>query len=476
VLFNSLEFAVFFIIVFTLYLRSSHKVQNRLLLVASYIFYGWWDWRFLSLILISTVVDYYCGLKINATEERRSRKLYLIFSIGCNLGLLGLFKYFNFFADSLQKIATPFGWQFDSLTLNVVLPVGISFYTFQTMSYTLDIFRRELKPVRNFLDFALFVSFFPQLVAGPIERAKRLLPQILSPRKVTLNRFYEGCYLIYWGLIQKILIADNLAKIVDPIYAGQLAYSGWVVLLATYAFAFQLYCDFAGYSNIARGLGKCMGFDLMINFKFPYFSSNPKEFWRRWHISLSTWLRDYLYIPLGGNRRGQFISARNLLLTMILGGLWHGAAWTFVVWGAYHGLLLGVYQYWKPVSERMTPPKDSIWHTWVAIGKVIGFFHLWCFGLVFFRAQTISQAMTMLGALFFNFQISHVLLFGSTLTQFLFFVSILMAIEAFQFRKDDATAILKLNPFTRGFIYFVFYFLIMILGVTGAQEFIYFQF
>ncbi|MBE9529897.1 MAG: MBOAT family protein, partial [Proteobacteria bacterium] len=351
-LFNSVQFAIFFAIVYLLYLLLNHKGQNRLLLVASYVFYGCWDWRFLSLIAISTVVDYFCGLKIYESREKQKRKLFLFISVCSNLTILGFFKYFNFFTDNLYALLNGFGFSPDPFFLNIILPVGISFYTFQTISYSIDIYRKELNPTRKFLDFALFVSFFPQLVAGPIERAKNLLPQMLLPRKLTVDKFYEGCYLIFWGLFLKVFIADNLARMVDPVFSSSGPYDGVRVLLALYAFAFQIFGDFAGYSNIARGLAKCMGFDLMVNFNLPYFAVNPKDFWQRWHISLSTWFRDYLYIPLGGNRHGQMNTCRNLAITMLLCGLWHGAAWTFIVWGAYHALLQIIHKLLQPLLSK----------------------------------------------------------------------------------------------------------------------------
>jgi D-alanyl-lipoteichoic acid acyltransferase DltB (MBOAT superfamily) len=267
-----------------------------MLLVASYVFYGSWDWRFLSLILISTFLDYLCGIKIHQSPDQRHRKIFLILSVCGNLSILGFFKYYDFFATSLGNLLGVLGLQIHPGLIHVILPVGISFYTFQTMSYTINIYRGRLKPTHHFFDFALFVAFFPQLVAGPIEWARNLLSQILKPRRVTLEKFYEGCYLIFWGLFQKMFVADNLARVVDPVFASAAPYNGLQVLIALYAFAFQIFCDFAGYSNIARGLGKCMGIDLMVNFNLPYFATNPREFWRRWHISLSIWLRDIPWI------------------------------------------------------------------------------------------------------------------------------------------------------------------------------------
>ena len=316
-LFNSLEFLVFFALVYGLYRVLGHRGQNRMLLLASYVFYGAWDWRFLSLILISTLVDYQAGLKIASSDQRGQKRFWLFCSVATNLSLLGFFKYFNFFAENLAGLFGLFGIQLDPVTLRIVLPVGISFYTFQTMSYTIDIYRGKLAPTRSLPDFALFVAFFPQLVAGPVERARNLLPQILAPRTVTREGFFQGCFLIGWGLFEKVFIADNLARIVDPVFATDGSWGGATILLACYAFAFQIFCDFDGYSNIARGIGKCLGFEIMINFNLPYFAVNPSDFWKRWHISLSSWLRDYLDIPRGGIRSGTWMTYRNLALTML---------------------------------------------------------------------------------------------------------------------------------------------------------------
>jgi D-alanyl-lipoteichoic acid acyltransferase DltB (MBOAT superfamily) len=475
-LFNSIEFALFIAIVYPLYLRLGHKGQNRLLLVASYVFYGSWDWRFLSLIVISTVVDYFCGLKIEESRRSERRKRFLILSVVSNLSILGFFKYFNFFTENLQVLLARFGMHVQPHILNIVLPVGISFYTFQTMSYTIDVYRGELKPTRRFLDFALFVSFFPQLVAGPIERAKRLLPQILSPRTVRLEDFYAGCYLIFWGLFLKVFVADNLATLVDPVFAAGPPYDGARVLLALYAFAFQIFGDFAGYSNIARGLGRCMGFDIMVNFNLPYFAPNPREFWRRWHISLSTWLRDYLYIPLGGNRGGVRRMYRNLALTMLLGGLWHGAAWTFVLWGAYQGLLLIVHRAITPWLRRLPSPRSAPARTAGLVLRVILFFQLVCLGWLIFRAQSVTQVLEMLNAIFFRFDPGHVRGVLPMLLNILFIIGLLLPVQLFQYVRDDLLAMYRANPVLRAAFYAICFYLLLVFGVTGAKEFIYFQF
>lgn len=474
-LFNTLEFAIFFIIVFGLYLGCNHKWQNRLLLVASYIFYGSWNWRFLFLLFVSTVLDYYCGRKIYQTDDIRRRRFFLYLSIAGNLTILGFFKYFNFFIESFEQLFSLFGMTVHPHTLNIILPVGISFYTFQTMSYTLDIYKKQLSPTNKFLDFMLFVAFFPQLVAGPIERAKNLLPQISSPRNMTLDKFFEGCYLIFWGLFLKIFVADNLASLVDPIFEAGITYRGAKVLLAVYAFAFQIYADFDGYSTIARGLGKCMGFDIMLNFNLPYFATNPRDFWQRWHISLSSWFRDYLYIPLGGNRGGKFISSRNLLITMILAGLWHGAAWTFVVWGIYHGILLLVHRFLQPFFNKIALLKNRIIKNILAFISVIFCFHLVCIGWLIFRANSITQAWVMFQSIFLNIQFTYVgfyYLWG----RFIFFSWLVILVQLFQYGKKDLMIIMKSPCVLRAVFYYICFYLLVLYGRMEGKEFIYFVF
>ncbi|MFH2002384.1 MAG: MBOAT family O-acyltransferase, partial [Planctomycetota bacterium] len=433
---------------------------------------GTWNWMFLSLIVLSTVIDSICGLQIHRSNDLRKRKLFLFISMFSNLSLLGFFKYFNFFVESLQDLVGCFGVSLDARFMNIILPVGISFYTFQTMSYTIDIYRKELEPTNRFFDFALFVSFFPQLVAGPIERAKRLLPQVLEPRKLHLDPFYQGCYLIFWGLFLKIFIADNLAPIVDSVFRSAAPYNGAEVLIALYGFAFQIFCDFAGYSNIARGLGKCMGFDIMINFNVPYFSTNPPEFWQRWHISLSSWLRDYLYIPLGGNRDGALKTYRNLALTMLLGGLWHGAAWTFVFWGAYQGALLIIHRLCSPWLGKVFAFKNAAARgIWFGV-RVVIFFQLVCVGWLIFRAESMSQIFQMLYSLFFHFHPTGGLETGSLL----FYTGLLIAVQAVQYATKDLLFIMRFHPVVRGLFYVLCFYLFILFGATGGKEFIYFQF
>ena len=342
-LFNSYEFFIFLPIVFFLYwfvFKNNLKFQNTLILLASYVFYSWWDWRFLSLIIISTIIDYLIGLKIYKSNDLHIKRYYLLFSIIVNLGILGFFKYYNFFIDSWIILLNSVGYYPSSVwTLNVILPVGISFYTFQTMSYSLDIYYNKLKPTRDIISFAAFVSFFPQLVAGPIERASNLIPQILKKRTFKYNNGVQGLRLILWGMFKKVVVADTLSLQVDYCFNNYHTLDGGLLFLGLIYFSFQIYCDFSGYSDIAIGTAKLFGIDLMKNFKYPYFSRNVAEFWRRWHISLSTWFRDYLYIPLGGSKMGKWISIRNIFIIFIISGFWHGANWTFIAWGLCHAII-----------------------------------------------------------------------------------------------------------------------------------------
>jgi D-alanyl-lipoteichoic acid acyltransferase DltB (MBOAT superfamily) len=399
VLFTELIFWVFFGAVGLAYVILPHRAQNRMLLVASYVFYGAWDWRFLSLILLSTVVDYLVGQRMarEIVQDRRRKLLWT--SLGVNLGMLGVFKYFGFFADSFQAMLASVGYQADPITLAIVLPVGISFYTFQTLSYTIDIYRRELKPTQDFLDFALFVAFFPQLVAGPIERARNLLPNIERPRILTWENLGRGAVLCLLGLIKKVVIADGVAPSVDAVYASPDP-SRLDIALATWLFAIQIYCDFSGYTDIARGVAKMLGFGLMRNFAQPYFAADPQEFWRRWHISLSTWLRDYLYISLGGNRGSRWHIYRNLMLTMALGGLWHGAAWNFVLWGLYQGGLLAVHRACAGRHGHTGEGARRGWLAWIwRLVAIVVFFQVVCYGWLLFRATSFEQIQEFTGRL-----------------------------------------------------------------------------
>ena len=472
-LFNSLIFVVFFAAVYGLYLslRTHHKLQNRLLLVASYIFYGYWDWRFLSLIAISTVIDFYVGRALHNAPDNGRRKRMLLISVAANLSLLGCFKYFNFFADSFSGLLGLFGMEPGFVTLNIVLPVGISFYTFQTMSYTIDIYRRKIEPTDSFLDFALFVSFFPQLVAGPIERAVNLLPQIAKRRNITLDQINSGIFLVLWGYFKKVVIADNVAIISDQIFNGYLQYQGLDIVIGILAFTVQIYCDFSGYSDIARGVARLMGFELMVNFKLPYFALNPSDFWLRWHVSLSSWLRDYLYIPLGGNRGSSFRIQRNLSLTMLLGGLWHGAAWNFVIWGAFHGLILSIYRIFDKNPEHEDPWSGKYSYTRIVLKMAI-MFVLTLIGWVIFRASSAHQIYYMLTNVGFNLS-EQSLVIGQKL---MFFSMPLIVVQIFQYVKRDLLILTKMPTAGRMLLYAALLIGIFIFGVREATEFIYFQF
>jgi alginate O-acetyltransferase complex protein AlgI len=444
-----------------------YKIQNRLLLVASYVFYGYWDWRFLSLIALSTVIDYWCGIGIATRPTLKKR--FLTASVVSNLGILFTFKYFGFFQESFAAVLNAVGMPIHPATLSIVLPVGISFYTFQTMSYTIDIYRGNLEPSRDFLDFALFVSFFPQLVAGPIERAVNLLPQFTRRRYVTTEQIREGLWLILWGYFKKVYIADNVSQVVEAAFASGASGTGASALIGVYAFAVQIYCDFSGYSDIARGLSKLMGIELMVNFNLPYFAKNPSDFWRRWHISLSTWLRDYLYIPLGGNRGGTFRMYRNLFLTMLLGGLWHGAAWTFVAWGVFHGSLLIFYR----LLPKISIDKSKLVAKVADVAAVVMMFHFTCIGWLLFRAESLSQAATMFVSVFtrFNFDLAA----HHSLMTVLGLSAVLVIAQAAMYFKDDHLLIFRLPTPVRGAAYGLLVYFMLIHGAV-SDAFIYFQF
>lgn len=393
-LFNSWSFLALALVVYGLYYRLPLAGQNWMLLGASYLFYGSWDPRFLLLLCGSTVFDYTVGVALGVEQRPHVRRRWLMASLIVNLGVLAFFKYFGFFVESASTALAALGFDVPRWTLNIVLPVGISFYTFQTLSYTIDVYARRLAPTASLRDFALFVAYFPQLVAGPIERATNLLPQIVQRRTVTLAHVHRGLWFISWGLFKKVAIADNLAMIVDRAFAPGSTATGLEYLVAIYAFSYQIYCDFSGYSDMARGLAALMGVDLMVNFNRPYLATDPRDFWRRWHISLSTWLRDYLYIPLGGSRGGGRRTALALFATMVLGGLWHGAAWTFVAWGAFHGTLLVLHRFLS--LERGVSVPDTLVGRWIS--RIV-MFHLVGFGWLLFRAESLSQVSTVLFAL-----------------------------------------------------------------------------
>ncbi len=454
-----------------LYRFLNHHWQNRMLLCASYYFYGSWDWRFLSLILLVTLVNYAVALGVHNSDTKRRRKTLIAVSIALNLALLGTFKYFNFFAGEFVDFMGLIGISLGMPSVQIVLPVGISFFTFQAMSYSIDVYRGDVEPTRNVRDFCLYVAFFPQLVAGPIERSSHLLPQVLNPRVRRPNDFADGLYLVLIGLFKKIVIADNLAIVVNLVFSenpGEL--SGADCLVGVYAFAFQIYGDFSGYSTIARGLSKWMGFDLMVNFKMPYLAHSPSDFWRRWHISLSTWLRDYLYIPLGGNRGGPWMTRRNLMLTMLLGGLWHGAGWTYLTWGFFHGLILTIYHQ-RGAKASKAKEETSAGRRFLSI---VVMFHLVCFGWLFFRAASMEQAIQMLNLMVTDFAPSRFTAF--CLTSILFFAGPLMVFEWWLERAHDPMRLTKVPWGYRAGVYCYLIVMIIIFRPLVPSEFIYFQF
>ena len=387
-LFNSYIFLVFLGIVLPLYYFLPSKFKKLFLLVSSYTFYGYWDWRFTSLLALSTIVDFVIGSRIFIIKNRGKRKKLLVTSLIVNLGILSIFKYFGFFVDSFSSITQLFGSNLDYLHLNIILPVGISFYTFQTMSYTIDIYRRKMEPTNSIIDFAVFVAFFPQLVAGPIERARNLLPQIQKLLKPTKEQISQGIVLIITGLFTKVMIGDTSGRIVDQIFSKPEIYNSPELIAGLTLFSIQIYADFSGYSSIARGVAKLLGIELMKNFEQPYLSSNITEFWRRWHISLSSWLKDYLYFSLGGSRKGKNRTYVNLMLTMLLGGLWHGSSWNFVIWGGLHGVYLGLH---KLMLGKEKPKEryqfDNILGLIKYISKTVITFILVLITWLFFRAS-----------------------------------------------------------------------------------------
>jgi len=482
-LFNSIDFAVFLPIVFILYwfvTNKNLKLQNFLIVVASYLFYGWWDWRFLSLILFSTLVDYAVGKKLSTEENLGKRKTLLWISILVNLGFLGFFKYYNFFLDNFITAFSFFGNEIKATSLNIILPVGISFYTFQTLSYTIDVYKRKLTPTKNFIAFAAFVSFFPQLVAGPIERASNLLPQFYKKRTFEYHKAVDGMRQILWGLFKKVVIADNCAEYANLIFNNSNEYSGSTLVLGALFFTFQIYGDFSGYSDIAIGTSRLFGFDLKKNFAFPYFSRDIAEFWRRWHISLSTWFRDYLYIPLGGSRGGTWMKVKNTFIIFIVSGFWHGANWTFLVWGALNAI------YFLPL---LLLNKNRVHTNTVAEGKYLPsikeFFNmgitftLTVFAWIFFRAENITHAFNYIGRVFSgNFFTTSLVpksanIFSYALT--LLFIFILVILEWIQREKIHGLQLSEKNKFINWCIYISFIIVIFLFGGKG-QEFIYFQF
>jgi len=480
-LFNSLDFAIFLPIVFLIYwfvVNKNLRYQNFFILFASYVFYGWWDWRFLSLIIFSSFVDYTIGIQLSKREKPNIRKLLLLASIFVNIGFLGFFKYYNFFLESFTDAFSFFGQSFESNRLNIILPVGISFYTFQTLSYSIDVYKRKLKPTRNFVAFFAFVSFFPQLVAGPIERAVNLLPQFYIKRKFEYSRAIDGMRQILWGLFKKVVIADNCAYFVNDIFNHHTHCSGLALILGAVLFAFQIYGDFSGYSDIAIGTARLFGFNLMRNFAFPYFSRDIAEFWRRWHISLSTWFRDYVYIPLGGSKVGKFKIVRNIFIIFVVSGFWHGANWTFIAWGALNAIyflpLLLLKQNRRNlniVAESKTLPNLR---ELLQIGLT---FTLTVFAWIFFRADSLPHAFSYLNFIALNLLEPPARIELMKLLPVILWIVLLIITEWIQRDKQHALQLNGMN-IPRVVRWGIYYSIIFILFYFGGsqQEFIYFQF
>lgn len=488
-LFNTLEFLLFFPTVVLLYFITPFKKRWLVLLIVSYYFYMSWKVEYALLLVISTLVDFYCGKQMAKYVERKRRKPFLYLSILTNLGILFTFKYFNFFTEAISDTGNLLGIEVYSPVHNLILPIGISFYTFQTMSYSIDIYYGRIKPETRLGIFALFVTFFPQLVAGPIERAGNLLSQFKQKHYFNYDRVTAGLKLMAWGMFKKVVIADNLALLVNPVYNNPSDYEGISLIIATIFFAFQIFCDFSGYSDIAIGAARVMGFKLMENFRRPYHAKSIAEFWSRWHISLSTWFRDYVYIPLGGNRVIKWRWYYNLFITFLVSGLWHGANWTFVVWGALHGFYLIFAIITEKSRNRISQylglnnyPRLNKWLQSITV------FILVCFSWIFFRATNISEAfyiihhsVTGIGNIadIFSGQYAHVLLLDQGKNIFIVSVMGIMVMEMVHWlqRKGSVTQMLSLKPvWFRWSMYYIYILAVLLFGEFGQEEFIYFQF
>lgn len=477
-LFNSLDFAIFLPLVFVLYwfvFDKGLKIQNLLLLGASYVFYGWWDWRFLSLIVFSSFIDYSVGIGLSLTEKKTKRKILLLLSILVNLGFLGVFKYYNFFLDSLVNVFYILGNPINARSLNIILPVGISFYTFQTLSYSIDVYKRRLEPTKDIIAFFAFVSFFPQLVAGPIERASNLLPQFYCKRKFNYSKAVDGMSQILWGLLKKMVIADNAAEIVNQIFNNYQELPGSTLLLGSIFFAIQIYGDFSGYSDIAIGTSRLFGFNLMQNFAFPYFSRDIGEFWRRWHISLSTWFRDYIYIPLGGSRVNTWRKIRNIFIIFIVSGLWHGANWTFVIWGFLNALYfipLMLFDLNRANVDGIS--EGRIFPSLKEFSQILITFFLTTIAWVFFRSESIFQSLFILNKIFSNSLMSFP---NDIPNKFVLIVICFFLVEWIQRKKKHPLEFdsIRMPKLVRVGIYYLIIFII-IWKTGNHQDFIYFQF
>ena len=482
-LFNSLNFAIFLPVVFFLYWfvkKGSLRYQNILLLFASYYFYSCWDWRFLFLLIFSTFLDYYTGIKIHESSNRKIKLIWLWLSIGINLGFLGVFKYYNFFSNSFSDGLSLLGIKADIGTLNIILPVGISFYTFHGLSYVIDIYKDRIKPERNFVDYSVFVSFFPLLVAGPIERATHLLPQIKKERKFDYAQAVDGLQQILWGLFKKIVIAENCAVFANTIFNNSDAYSGSTLVLGALFFTFQIYCDFSGYSDIALGTARLFGIDLLRNFAFPYFSRDIAEFWRRWHISLSSWFKDYLYIPLGGSKGGTWMKIRNTFIIFLVSGFWHGANWTFIVWGFLNALFIMPSIVFNTNRNNLEiVAKGKYLPSLKDLLAIFVTFSLTVFAWIFFRADNVTHAFTYISEIFSTSLFSLPKFVNVDKAYFvMFIVCIFMLVEWLGREEQFALRITtKVKQFPlRILIYYAVIFAILFFGNFSENQFIYFQF
>jgi alginate O-acetyltransferase complex protein AlgI len=477
-LFNSVGFAIFLPVVFFLYwfaAKGNLRRQNILLLVSSYFFYACWDYRFLFLLIFSTLLDYFTGLKIHDAGTRSRKMFWLWLSIVINLGFLGVFKYYNFFVSSFADGLSLLGIKMNYSTLQVILPVGISFYTFHGLSYVIDISKNRIKPERNFIDYSVFVSFFPLLVAGPIERATHLLPQILKKREFDYTKAVDGLRQILWGLFKKIVIADNCAEYANTIFNNSADYSGSTLVMGALFFTFQIYCDFSGYSDIALGTARLFGIDLLRNFAFPYFSRDIAEFWRRWHISLSSWFRDYLYIPLGGSKGGTWMKVRNTFIIFLVSGFWHGANWTFIVWGLLNAIyILPSILFNTNRNNLDIAAQGKYLPSPREVFSIVITFALTVFAWIFFRAENLQHAIDYIGGIFSSslFSIPEV-----KPKVIIFLIIFFMLIE--WFGREQQYAIARLGaawkrPF-RWIAYLVILELIYLFA-GSQQQFIYFEF
>ena len=469
-LFNSWQFALFFPIVFALYWGLPHRFRIGLILTASYYFYMSWNVKYVVLILFTTIVSYFAALLISKTDSTRTKKAILILSLIACLGVLFVFKYFNFFAGAVVDFMSLFTIHLHPMTLKLLLPVGISFYTFQTLGYVIDVYRGTTQPERNFWVYAAFISFFPQLVAGPIERTNNLLPQIKAAHEFNYQQAVYGIKLMTWGFFKKLAVADVLAVYVDRAFFDVYSYQGFSLLLAVFFFTVQIYCDFSGYSDIARGCSKMLGIELMENFRSPYFASSLREFWSRWHISLSTWFRDYVYIPLGGNRCGKFRHNMNLLVTFMISGLWHGASWTFVVWGMLHGL-------GQVLENAFTPKSKHEPHGLARLVRTLMTFVFVMLAWVFFRAQSLSEAVYVLGHIFMPVMRGNLMINNTSQAVIALFIPLLLLYDFISLKADAIDIFSRKSLYVRWTGYILLGLIIVFFSPKDiAEDFIYFQF